>query len=77
MAPDGEKTSVARVRLLPGNGKFIINGKDIEGDTLAAVLVTIAKQALVLTNTEGKYGCFSNVHGGGLAGKDWIRRWNC
>ncbi|NLM25773.1 MAG: 30S ribosomal protein S9 [Firmicutes bacterium] len=63
------KTSVARVRLLPGNGKFIINGKDIEEYFGRPVLVTIAKQALVLTNTEGKYDVLVNVHGGGLAGQ--------
>lgn len=63
------KTSVARVRLLPGNGKFIINGKDIEEYFGRPVLSTVAKQPLALTNTEGKYDVLVNVHGGGLSGQ--------
>jgi len=63
------KTSVARVRLLPGNGKVIINGRDIEEYFGRAVLRTIALQPLVLTNTEGKFDVFVNVHGGGTSGQ--------
>ncbi len=47
------KTSVARVRLLPGDGKFMINGRTLDDffgglDTLKMV----AKQPLTLTGTE-------------------------
>ncbi|HHX01066.1 MAG TPA: 30S ribosomal protein S9 [Firmicutes bacterium] len=63
------KTSVARVRLLPGNGKVIINGRDIEDYFGRAVLRTIVLQPLVLTDTEGKYDVIAKVHGGGSSGQ--------
>ncbi|HHT37612.1 MAG: 30S ribosomal protein S9 [Candidatus Wallacebacter cryptica] len=63
------KKSVARVRLLPGNGKVIINGRDIEDYFGRAVLRTILMQPLVLTNTDGKYDVIANVHGGGTTGQ--------
>ncbi len=63
------KTSVARVRLLPGSGKIIINGRDIEDYFGRAVLRTIARQPLVLTNTEAKYDVIANVNGGGTTGQ--------
>lgn len=63
------KKSIARVRLLPGNGKIVVNGKDIEEYFGRAVLRTIVRQPLVLTNTEGKYDILVNVHGGGTTGQ--------
>ncbi len=63
------KTSVARVRLLPGNGKVVVNGREIEDYFARPVLRTIARQPLVLTNTEGKYDVLVNVHGGGSTGQ--------
>ncbi len=64
------KQSIARVRLLPnGTGKFVINGKDIDTYFGLGTLKLVAKQALVLTATEGKYDVYCNVHGGGLTGQ--------
>ena len=63
------KTSVARVRLLPGNGRIIINRRDIEEYFDRDVLRTIVRQPLVLTDTEGKYDVIVNVHGGGTTGQ--------
>ncbi len=64
------KKSIARVRLLPnGSGKFVINGKDIDVYFGLGTLKLVAKQALVLTGTEGKYDVYCNVHGGGLTGQ--------
>lgn len=64
------KTSVARVRLIPGNGEFIINKKPIDEyfrglDTLKMV----ARQPLELTNTSGQFDVIANVHGGGFTGQ--------
>lgn len=63
------KTSVARVRLLPGNGKIIINGRDIDEYFGRPVLSTMVSQPLVHTSTEGKYDVMVNVHGGGPSGQ--------
>ena len=64
------KTSVARVRLVPGNGKITINGRP--GDHylnfypayLAAVIAPL--QTLGLAES---YDVLVNVHGGGLTGQ--------
>lgn len=63
------KTSVARVRLLPGNGKVLINSRDIDDYFGRAVLRTIMRQPLVITNTESKFDVMVNVSGGGPTGQ--------
>jgi small subunit ribosomal protein S9 len=63
------KESVARVRLLPGGGKHTINDR-VPGEYLRReTLVQAAFQALVLTNTAGKYNVVARVSGGGLTGQ--------
>lgn len=63
------KTSVARVRLLPGTGNIIINKKNIDEYFGLETLKVIAKQPLTLTETLDKYDVFVNVHGGGFTGQ--------
>lgn len=63
------KTSVARVRLLPGNGSFIINGKDIEEYFGYETLKELAKSPLQLTETLGNFDVKVNVKGGGFTGQ--------
>ena len=43
------KTSIARVRLVPGNGKITLNDKDIEEYFDYETLRTIARESLVIT----------------------------
>lgn len=63
------KTSVAQVRLLPGNGSFTINGRDIDEFFNYETLKVVAKEPLVLTETEGKYDVIVKVEGGGFTGQ--------
>lgn len=63
------KKSVARVRIIPGNGNITINKRDIDDYFGREVLRTIVRQPLVVTNTEGKYDIIVNVHGGGTTGQ--------
>ncbi len=63
------KSSVARVRLLPGSGKFTINGLDINEYFQLETLKLIARQSLVLVGAENKYDVIVNVNGGGLTGQ--------
>ena len=63
------KTSVARVRIMPGKGSFTINGKDINDYLNTDVLRTIANQAYAVSWTEGKFDTIVNVEGGGLSGQ--------
>ena len=63
------KSAVARVRLIPGTGKFIINKRELDDFFGLEILKTISKQPLVLTGTEGKYDIFCTVRGGGFSGQ--------
>ncbi len=63
------KTSVARVRLVPGNGKFTINGRDIDDYFNYETLKVIAKEPLVNTETVDKYDVIVRVEGGGFTGQ--------
>ena len=64
------KDAIARVRLVPGNGNFSINGgrqlKEYFGrDTLC----TLVSQPLVVTNTAGRFDVIATIQGGGLSGQ--------
>ncbi len=63
------KHSVARVRLVPGDGRIVINGRDLDEYFGLETLKLIVKQPLVETETEGKYDVLVNVSGGGYTGQ--------
>ena len=63
------KNSVARVRLVPGNGKIVVNGKDVDEYIPFPNLVKDLKQPLTLTETDGQYDVHINVNGGGFSGQ--------
>jgi len=63
------KSSVARVYLVPGNGKITINKRDIDDYFGYETLKVITKQPLVLTETLSKFDVIVNAHGGGFTGQ--------
>ena len=63
------KSSIARVRLVEGNGKITINGKDIDEFFGLETLKVIVRQPLVVTNTSAKYDVICKVQGGGFTGQ--------
>jgi len=63
------KSSVARVYLVPGNGKITINKRDIDEYFGLETLKFIVRQPLVLTETSDKFDIRINVHGGGFTGQ--------
>ncbi|WP_427340490.1 30S ribosomal protein S9 [Caloranaerobacter sp. DY30410] len=63
------KTSVARVRLVPGEGNIIINKRSIDDYFDYETLKVIVKEPLVITNTLGKYDVIVRVNGGGFTGQ--------
>ncbi|MHC1685661.1 MAG: 30S ribosomal protein S9 [Clostridiaceae bacterium] len=63
------KKSIARVRLVPGEGKVTINNRDIENYFGLDTLRYIVNQPLVLTATKERFDVLVNVHGGGLSGQ--------
>ena len=55
------KDAVARVRLVPGDGKITVNNKDVADYIPLPILVKDLKQPLTLTETEGQYDVLVNV----------------
>ena len=63
------KTSVARVRLVPGDGKITVNGRTLEDYFGLKTLEYVVMQPLNLTETAVKYDVIVNVAGGGASGQ--------
>ena len=63
------KTSVARVKLIPGKGKITINGRDVHEYLPYETLIMDLMQPLVLTKTNEMFDVEVNVQGGGFAGQ--------
>ena len=63
------KKSVARVRLVPGNGNLTINNRSIDDYFGLETLKVICMQPLVLTDTVGKFNAIISVKGGGFTGQ--------
>jgi len=63
------KKSVARVRLVPGDGKVTINDRSIDDYFGLETLKVIVKQPLVLTDMAGKFDVICKVVGGGFTGQ--------
>ncbi|WP_409303799.1 30S ribosomal protein S9 [Peribacillus sp. SCS-155] len=63
------KSSVARVRLVPGEGRIVVNNREIEEYIPFAALREVVKQPLVATETTGNYDVLVNVSGGGYTGQ--------
>jgi len=63
------KHSVARVRLIPGEGRIVINKRDLNEYFGLETLKLIVKQPLNLTETLGKYDVVVIATGGGMSGQ--------
>ena len=63
------KSSVARVRLVPGKGDITINNRSLDDYFGLETLKVIVKQPLTATGTEGKFDVIVKVQGGGFTGQ--------
>ena len=63
------KNAVARVRICEGEGKFLINNREVKDYLPRVYWSTQAIQALAAAGVEGKIDVFVNAHGGGLTGQ--------
>ncbi len=63
------KTAVARVRLFPGTGKWLVNNHEIEELFPAEATRTFMVQPLVLANATDRYDIVASAKGGGTTGQ--------
>ena len=63
------KKSVARVRLIAGNGNITVNHKDLEEFFGYETLRMLVRSPLELTERLGSYDVIATVHGGGYTGQ--------
>ena len=61
------KSAIARVRLIPGEGKFEVNRRALDEYFRNDISKMVIKQPIQLTETTGKYNVFVNVKGGGIS----------
>jgi small subunit ribosomal protein S9 len=63
------KTAVARVRLLPGEGEIIVNGRTMVEHFGNAINETDVRMPFRVTGTEGRFNVMIKVEGGGVSGQ--------
>jgi small subunit ribosomal protein S9 len=63
------KNAVARVRLVPGTGRILINGRDFEDYFPVLTLRTSIAGPLKTADAEGRFDVLVRVAGGGLSGQ--------
>ena len=63
------KNAIARVRLTPGDGKVVVNGKEILEHFRRETLKMDIEQPFEVTETMGKFDLSASVIGGGLSGQ--------
>lgn len=63
------KTAIARVKMIPGTGKLIVNKRDAKVYFGRETYMDHAFAALKITNTLSKYDMSANICGGGLSGQ--------
>ena len=63
------KNAIARVRICEGDGKFLINNREVKDYLPRYYWATLALQPIKVAGVEGKIDVFVNAHGGGLTGQ--------
>jgi small subunit ribosomal protein S9 len=63
------KTSIARVRLITGEGEVVVNGRTLEEHFGNAVNLAEILMPFRVTGTEGRYNALVKVEGGGYQGQ--------
>ncbi len=63
------KTAVARVRLLPGEGQIVVNGRSLTEHFGNAINEADLRLPFRVTGNEGRYNAMIKVEGGGVTGQ--------
>jgi small subunit ribosomal protein S9 len=69
MATGRRKCAVARVRLIPGSGNVVVNGKAMNEYFNGDALCGFVNQVFTVSETAGKFDVAANCDGGGMAGQ--------
>lgn len=63
------KEAVARVRLVPGNGQWTINGRTLENYFPNKVHQQLVNSPFKIVDVEGRFDVIARIHGGGTSGQ--------
>jgi len=63
------KNATARIRLVPGQGKVSVNGRELLEYFKREVLKMVIEQPLIASDSLGKFNITANIAGGGLSGQ--------
>jgi len=63
------KQAIARVRIVPGTGRWTINGRDLEAYFPNKVHQQEVNEPFVALGAEGRFDVFARIHGGGVSGQ--------
>ena len=63
------KTAVARVRLVPGSGNMLVNGRPVDEYFPREALRGLVVQPLATCNVATRYDVHASLHGGGVTGQ--------
>jgi small subunit ribosomal protein S9 len=63
------KEAIVRVRILPGTGKFTLNGRTLEGYFPSRVHQQLVREPLNVVERAGTLDVIANLRGGGVTGQ--------
>lgn len=69
IATGRRKVSRARIRLVPGKGKIVVNNRPLENYFTREVHQIVIQQPLKVAKTTDKFDIYVNVNGGGITGQ--------
>lgn len=69
MTSGSRKEAIARIRMAPGSGAIVVNGRPIDQYFPRGPLTTAIRQPLVVANAEGRFDIIAHVSGGGVHGQ--------
>ena len=63
------KEAIARVRIVPGTGRWVVNGRTLEDYFPNAVHRQMVNEPFKTLNFDGAYDVIARIHGGGSSGQ--------
>ena len=63
------KEAVARVRIVPGTGKWTVNGRELASYFPNKLHQQVVNEPFATTQLEGRFDVIARIHGGGITGQ--------